>query len=304
LFIHLSGPSGVGKTLFSEVLAGTFFKERRKDSNDPHRDLHHCGHFIYELSNLQLQADLVDLLDNIHEQLLHCPFSTFLLDNMHMADKLLLSSLMIHLNDGSIPSSNGDDTQPQSIDSAIFIFTSSIGTYNASHSSEEARKYVREAMRKLFHQFIQSNSNISTFFEKNIMDTIETFLPLRPEELAQLAESELKKLQEELHRHSSFQHWRGGLKCDRNCSIQLAITCIRNQYDCGARMAYGLKQFLTDELFPRMFQQKFSNANFNDSDMRLVIDQDELQIRPEKIDSQHTAATTASKEAGVGRIDL
>ena len=48
-------------------------------------------------------------------------------------------------------------------------------------------------------------------------------------------------------------------------------------------MVYGLKQFLTDELYLRMFSMKFSNPNFNSSDMHIVIEDDNLQLRPVQI---------------------
>ena len=65
LFLHLSGPSGVGKTLFSDRVSSVLFKERRTDEHDQQRELHHCGHFMYYLSSLQNNSDFVDFLDAV-----------------------------------------------------------------------------------------------------------------------------------------------------------------------------------------------------------------------------------------------
>jgi hypothetical protein len=301
LFLHLSGPSGVGKTLFTNLFSSMLFKERRKDEQDPQRDIHHCGQSIHQLSQLERDADLKDLLDAMHEQLHFCPFSVFVLENVQLANKSLVRNLLSHLNDGSVPSVQEDGSgEPQSLENAMFIFTSNMGAYNASQGLEEARNSVKAAVREHFYdgspktlfspEFAESsgiftansNSGPIGFVERNLVDTIEIFLPLKPKELAKLAELELHKLVQELRRHSSFQGWKGNLICDKNCRTQLVDACFLNQYDCASRMAYGLKQFLTDELFSWMFRLKFSHEtkNFNGSDMQLVIENDNVHLKP------------------------
>jgi DNA polymerase III delta prime subunit len=288
LFIHLSGPSGVGKTLFFELLSGILFKERRKDENDQQRELHHCGQSIHELSYLEHQTDLTNLIDAIHEQLRYCPFSLFVLKNLHLAHKPLLLTLLSHLNDGLVPSSvkdeAGDNLNPESIRTAMFIFTSDFGAYNASLSAKEARNEVRVSVRKQFDDELQiKKSNLSKFIGKVFVDNVETFLPLSPQELGHVADLELDKIQQRIRRHSSFQEWKGSLKCDANCSSHLASACFRNQFDCASRMVHGLKHFLSDEIYLRLFDLKFSDANFNSSDMNIVIEHDELHLVPERI---------------------
>ena len=60
-------------------------------------------------------------------------------------------------------------------------------------------------------------------------------------------------------------------------------------------MAYGLKQFLTDELSSSMFRLKFSHEhkNFNDSNMQLVIENDGVQLVPVRIQPQSKGAKTS-----------
>jgi hypothetical protein len=48
-------------------------------------------------------------------------------------------------------------------------------------------------------------------------------------------------------------------------------------------MVHGLKHFLSDEIYLRLFGLKFSDANFNSSDMNVVIEHDELHLVPERI---------------------
>jgi hypothetical protein len=314
LFLHLSGPSGVGKTLFTNLLSSMLFKERRKDEQDPQLDIHHCGQSIHQLSRLEHDVDLMDLLQTMHDQLLHCPFSVFVFENVQLANKSLLRNLFSHLSDGSVPSmQEGDNDEPHSIENAMFIFTSNMGAYNDSQSLEEARNSVKAAVRQHFYDeslkpmssqttsassrilTASSNSGVVNFFERNIVDTTEVFLPLKAKELAKLAELELHRLVQELRRHSSFEDWKGNLICDRNCRAQLVDACFRNQYDCKSRMAYGLKQFLTDELFSSMFRLKFSHEHkhFNDSNMQLVIENDGVQLVPVRIQPQSKGAKTS-----------
>jgi DNA polymerase III delta prime subunit len=279
LYVHLSGPSGVGKTLFADLVSSILFKERRRDEHDQQRELHYCGHSIHELSLLDRDAAYVDLRDSIYQQLHHCPFSLFVLKNAHLADMQQLLKLLSLLKNGSFPGSEGDE----SIKSAMFMFTSDFGAYNGSHGIDEARINVRAAVQKLFADELRRNSQLKPMVQSFFLDNVETFLPLTSQELGQVAELEMMKMQQELHRHRHFQAWKGDLKCDSNCSIHIAKACFRNQYDCASRMVYGLKQFLTDELYPKMFAMKFSNPNFDSSDMHIVIEHDDLQLRPVEI---------------------
>jgi hypothetical protein len=300
LFLHLSGPSGVGKTMFSEYLSGMLFKERRKDENDPQRELHHCGHSIHQLSTLERENDLVHILDTIYGQLHFCPFSVFTLENFHLANKQLLVNLLSHLKDGSVPNSEGDHSERESIRSAIFIFTSNLGGYNASQSAAGARIDVRTAVRQHFEKEFRSVDpklvRLRGMLESVFLDNVETFLPLRPQELAEVAQLELTKIQQELYRHSAFQQWKGRLRCDKNCSNHLADACLHNRYDCATRMVYGLKHFLTDELYLRMFELKsfFSEDAFNNSDMHVLIILDELHLKLVGIPANHKPGTAGS----------
>jgi hypothetical protein len=296
LYVHLSGPSGVGKTLFADLVSSILFKERRRDEHDQQRELHYCGHSIHQLSLLDRDSAFVDLIDSIYQQLHHCPFSLFVLENAHLANKQQLLKLLSLLKNGSVPGSEGDE----SIKSAMFMFTSDFGAYNGSHGTDEARSNVRVAVHKLFEDEFTSNSGLKPMVQSFFLDNVETFLPLTSQELGQVAELELMKMQQELHRHRHFQAWKGDLKCDRNCSIHIAKACFRNQYDCASRMVYGLKQFLTDELYPKMFAMKFSNPSFNSSDMHVVIENDDLQLRPVDV-----LAKSRKDAAGAGsNIDL
>ncbi len=302
LFLHLSGPSGVGKTLFSEYLSGMLFKERRRDEHEPQRELHHCGHFIHQLSTLEHGTDLVRILDALHEQLHYCPFSVFTLENVQLANKQLLLNLLSHLKDGSVPSSEGDASERESIQSAMFIFTSNFGAYNASQSATEARNHVRTAVRKHFEKEFRSVDGLKGILQTVFLDNVETFLPLRPEELAEVAHLELNKIEQELHRHSAFQEWKGSLKCNKNCSNYIADACIYNRYDCASRMVHGLRHFLTDELYLKMFELKsfFSEADFNNSDIHVEIIQDELQLKLVGIPVKRTSGASGSNT----KVDL
>jgi hypothetical protein len=297
LFLHLSGPSSVGKTLFTELLADMFFKERRMDEKEQQRQLHHCGQSIHQLGHLERQSDLISLLDAMHEQLHYCPFSLFVFENLCLADKQLLRTLLSHLHDGHIPSSDeGEDSKPESIEMAMFVFTSDIGAYNASHSAQEARDAVSVSLRKEFDDAfsLRDRSDLSMFITSVLLDNVETFLPLRPHEIAQVAVLELTKIQQRIQTHSSFQDWKGSLKCNANCSANLADACFRNQYDCASRMVHGLKHFLADEIYSRMFELKFSDANFKNSDMNVVIVHNELQLVPVKMSEKPKRGASAA----------
>jgi Cdc6-like AAA superfamily ATPase len=305
LFLHLSGPSGVGKTLFSDRVSSVLFKERRTDEHDQQRELHHCGHFMYYLSSLQNNSDFVDFLDAVHQQLHYCPFSIFTLDDLHLANKRLLVNFVSHLMNGSVPSPASDESESASISSAIFVFTSNFGGLHAKQSAAEARNAAKAAIRVHFDDdFRTADSKLRDFLQNVFSGNVETFLPLQLEELAEVALSELSVIQQELHRHNAFQDWVGSLKCDKNCSIHLADACLHNRYDCASRMVHGLKHFLTDELYLLMFELKSlsslssSEESFNNSDMHVVIVLDELQLQMVKIPvTQRLGASRSIKHA-------
>ncbi len=59
-------------------------------------------------------------------------------------------------------------------------------------------------------------------------------------------------------------------------------------------MVHGLKHFLADEIYSRMFGLKFSDADFKNSDMKVVIMNDELQLVPVKMSEKPKRAARAA----------
>jgi ATP-dependent Clp protease ATP-binding subunit ClpA len=200
---------------------------------------------IHELGNLEHETDLTTLLDGMHEQLHYCPFSLFVLKNLHSADKHLLRTLLSHLSDGLVPSSakdaEGDHLNPESIGTAMFIFTSDFGTYNSSQSAEEARNEVRVSVRKQFDDELQScPSNMNKFISKAFLDHVETFHPLSPQELGQVADLELDKIRQRIGKHGSFQELL--LLCDKLASNNISVSCQSSQEQAKAADMQAISQ--------------------------------------------------------------
>jgi len=189
LFMHFSGPTGVGKSLTADIVASSMFNRHNADNRL-------CGKFILQMrayssrNPFHLEKYEQDIRRKVGEQLSHCPRSVLIFDEIQSISEQLLDSI-IEIFDGSGPPLFfHPHPAPVNTSLCVVIVISDIGStkLNPYMDREQAKQAVQEDADK---KFLLSK-------KRALLQNIVPFLPLTEEDFASVAVKELKRLGEKL----------------------------------------------------------------------------------------------------------
>ena len=200
LFLHFSGPTGVGKSLTASFVAQALFS---RDSSDASA----CGALTLNLNQYrglkgwQIPDVETDLRQMIHEQLAQCPRSVFVIDEIQSVPPSLVNNLV------SVFQLSPQRAFP------VVVLISDLGSekLDATMTRAQAVDAIAAASSRRFgRQFLTHN--------------LVPFLPLSREDLEGVASLQLQMLQAQL-RLEFGASWRGKLTWHPLVTTLLAASC-------------------------------------------------------------------------------
>jgi len=252
LFMHFSGPTGVGKTHTADIIARSVLARPLNGEGErrPDRDL--CGKMAVQMRAFvsgapgDVQASVGKLRSKVAEQLYHCPRSVLIFDEIQSVPEELLDAVIDMFEPESpnpltyaSPSARVVDVRHPVVTSlCIVIAISDLGSTKLSPSMgrEEAKKVIQEEAES---RFLRSS-------KQALLHNIVPFLPLSAEELETVAVMELKALSAGLAREYRGI-WAGKMTWSRNVTGHIARQCHEDPtcYDDGGR---GVETYVEHEL--------------------------------------------------------
>lgn len=254
LFMHFSGPTGVGKSLCTDIIARAMFS----GVNAEHR---RCGHLYIMLTEFAAATDRdfpeiqKKLNATIVSQLHHCPRSLLVFDEIQNIPEDLLDALLeIFYGRNSIVASQ-----------AVLIMVSDLGHNKLAPgmTRPEATQAIQAAAEK---SFLRVNKHV-------LLDNIVPFLPLAREDLQQVAELELRKLQRSLAKEY-LGLWNGKLTWKKQVTEWIAGSCMTDG-TYAADGGRGVRTYINHHVFALAEQEllsecaKESGLSYNNVDLRL-----------------------------------
>ena len=187
LFMHFSGPTGVGKSLTADMVAESILHEHNDENML-------CGKLLVQMNQYSSGHDkhvadhTLAIRRMVAEQLHHCPRSVLIFDEIQRAPEALLDSIIdIFDQSGRSPLLTFPPHQtPVNTSMCIVIAVSDIGStkLNPDMDRDAAKRAVEEdADRKFQHSR-----------KRALLQNIVPFLPLAPADLEWVANKELKQL--------------------------------------------------------------------------------------------------------------
>jgi DNA polymerase III delta prime subunit len=209
LVLHIAGPSGVGKSLTARSVARAVMEDTASESGADWCGVSVInGHHFSSRDMQRIRSDSRAIMEQIGSQLKVCPRSVIIMEDIQHMHEVLLQSLATAFDDAfphvRISASSGSKQEQVgegqeaspglaaaegayevSTAAAIFVLVSDLGeeSLDPSMGREQAKMAVRNATRKHWP---------SAKLPKFVHDVV-AFLPLNEEEMALVAELELRK---------------------------------------------------------------------------------------------------------------
>jgi ATP-dependent Clp protease ATP-binding subunit ClpC len=178
------GPTGVGKTELSKILAEIYFKDK-------------AAFVRFDMSEYQTSESVNRLIGTsenpgeLTEAIKRKPYCLLLLDEFEKADPRLLTLFLQVLDDGRL---TGGDGKKVDFTNTIIIATSNAGSLliaNGLNSGKQLSQIELEVKEELLKQFKPELVNR--------FDSVVIFKPLKEEELEQIVKIKLHELQLMMH---------------------------------------------------------------------------------------------------------
>lgn len=222
LVMHIAGPSGVGKSLTARSVARAVMEDTASEGGADWCGVSVInGHYYSSRDMARIQSDSRAIMEQIGSQLQVCPRSVVILEDIQHMHEALLQSLATAFDDAfphvhisasaAQPEEKAAEKQTSmspvaakkeknayevSTAAAIFVLVSDLGeeSLDPNMGREMAKMAVRNATRKHW-----PSAKLPKFVHE-----IVPFLPLNEEEMALVAEFELRKYRDELQRENIF----------------------------------------------------------------------------------------------------
>ena len=218
LFMHFSGPTGVGKSLTADIVAEAILSER-KDERHP------CGKLLVQMHQYSSpHAKHVDaatgaIRSMVAEQLYHCPRSVLIFDEIQRAPEQLLDNIIdIFDRTGQQPVlTYPPHTTPLNTSSCIIIVVSDIGStkLNPDMDRDAAKRAVEE----------DADSKFQNSEKRALLQNIVPFLPLSLDDMKWVAAKELKELGGDLSKEYKGA-WGGKLTWAKGVPLWYGVVCV------------------------------------------------------------------------------
>lgn len=219
------GPTGVGKTYLSRVVAQEYF-DRGEDiirvDMSEYQEVSSISKFLDTGGESNLQQNKISLIDRIKNN----PYSVVLFDEIEKAHPNILNLFLQLLDEGRLTSNLGETV---SFRNCIVICTSNIGSRIILESLEKDQSMWSEARDKAIIELRQAISPELY----NRFDEIVVFGPHNVNNLATIAELQLQELAKRMSDKSINLEW--------NSTIPMLIANKANEPGLGAR---PIKRFI------------------------------------------------------------
>jgi len=232
LFMHFSGPTGVGKTLSAGLIAKAMFSNQAQDGS-------RCGFFTVIMTNYKNKARGVaaaqqEINGTVSKQLSYCPRSLIVFDEIQNVEEDTLDAVLdLFYGKGALNAGQ-----------AVVIMLSDLGSTKLSSSMDrdQATKVVKE----------EAHNRFERLNKKVLLDNIVPFLPLGREDLEFVAESELTRLGKSMSKEFKGL-WSGKLTWSNQVINGLAESCFVKP-TCFSDGGRGMETLVNDEVrwFPSM----------------------------------------------------
>mmetsp|Transcript_47727 Transcript_47727/g.119254 ORF Transcript_47727/g.119254 Transcript_47727/m.119254 type:complete len:445 (+) Transcript_47727:24-1358(+) len=252
LFMHFSGPTGVGKTHTADIVARSVLARPLTDQGEHRPDRELCGKMSVQMRSFvsdapaDVEANARELRAKVAEQLYHCPRSVLIFDEIQSVPEDLVD-VVIDMFDPDSPSPLAhtataarvvDVRHAVNTSLCIVIAISDLGSTKLSPSMgrEEAKRAIQE---EADGRFLRSS-------KQALLQNIVPFLPLSVEELQTVAVMELKSLSSSLAREYRGI-WAGKITWSGDVTRHIAARCRQDAtcYDDGGR---GVETYVEHEL--------------------------------------------------------
>jgi len=271
LFMHFSGPTGVGKSLSADIIAGAVLAGDASDQNGL------CGKLLLQMrayasrSAKDIEAHTKAIRGMVAEQLFYCPRSVLIFDEIQTVAEELLDAV-IGMFDGTKGGALAHHPPASSIlpsaypiavntSQCIVIAISDIGStkLTADMDREEATGVVQEAADR---RFMRST-------KRELLQNVVPFLPLSTEELASVATMQLRAFGRTLEAEYRGV-WVGKLTWGKEVPGWLAEECISDEtcYADGGRgvrtkIELEVQELASDVLMPELLKTELNYNNLH-----------------------------------------
>ena len=218
LFMHFSGPTGVGKSLTADIIAESILVEHNHAG-------HLCGKLLIQMHQYSsphpkhIEAAARDIRGMVAEQLHHCPRSVLIFDEIQRAPEQLLDNIIdIFDRSGEQPQLTHPPHQtPLNTSMCIVIVVSDIGStkLDPDMDRDSAKRAVEEDADRKFR-----NSE-----KRALLQNIVPFLPLSLDDMRWVAAKELKELGGDLAQEYKGA-WAGKLTWAKDVPHWCATVCV------------------------------------------------------------------------------
>ncbi len=239
LFMHFSGPTGVGKSLTADIIAESILVQRNNER-------HLCGKLLIQMHQYSsphakhIEAAARDIRGMVAEQLHHCPRSVLIFDEIQRAPEQLLDNIIdIFDRGGEQLLTHQPHQTPLNTSLCIVIVVSDIGStkLDPDMDRDSAKRAVEE----------DADSKFQHSEKRALLQNIVPFLPLSLEDMKWVAAKELKELGGDLSKEykgawggkltwaKDVPHW-----CANVCVF--AVLCIEVACVCAVSHGDGVDQ--------------------------------------------------------------
>ena len=213
------GPTGVGKTYLSRVVAQEYF-DRGEDiirvDMSEYQEISSISKFLDTGGDSNFTQNKISLIDRIKNN----PYSVVLFDEIEKAHSNILNLFLQLLDEGRLTSNLGETV---SFRNCIIICTSNIGSRIILESLEKDHSMWAEARDKAIIELRQAI--LPELY--NRFDEIVVFAPHNVNNLAKIAELQLQELGKRINNQ--------GIKLDWDKTIPMLIANKANEPGLGAR---------------------------------------------------------------------
>jgi len=258
LTVHISGPSGVGKTMAARAMARAVVDS---DAGEPEDVYQLCGvlSFIGHMySSSTLQSDgtckeedspearqkvekyKVAIMQQVAAYVKDCPRSVFIFEDVQHMSGALIEKLLPLFDNENRPMAVGADGEEQSTSDAVFVLVSDLGeqALEAGLDRTEAKKRIKEATKLHW-----PGAKLP-----KVMNDIIAFLPLTTEQMAGVARRELakqKKTVAEVHKEELPSDWMGELAWSADVPLRIA-ELVQGDKKLQERQGRGVSECVED----------------------------------------------------------
>jgi DNA polymerase III delta prime subunit len=238
LFLHFSGPTGVGKSLTANLISQALFDPTGKG----------CGAISINLNELRsfkpwlLQSFLTETLQTFKDQLALCPRSVFVLDEIQSVHRDIVDELVGFF----LP--HGMKKHGLSVAYAVVILISDLGSerLEPNMARADAVTAISAAAQSRFGSGGGGAGKDATT-ENVLMRNLVPFLPLSKDELAQVAVLQLGTLLAQL-RTEFGASWRGKLTWQPQVAQAMADSCFQEKTTCYSEGGRGIESKVHHDL--------------------------------------------------------